>query len=165
MGGHYILFTSLWKMYPKKSTIFLIWVVNFQNCDAIKKSHYGFKAYPYPNILIPSANRTINVSILKFFFLNLMQKKKGGGKLVLPPSTFQSGEGDCPQLLCPWSGISEVRTADTYRASEFMSVRSFSGVWVAQSSVFCVTVFIIFWQPLNICLFVLLYLYIYIIYC
>ena len=73
-------------------------------------------------------------------------RKKGGGNLVLPPSTFQSGGGgDCPQLLFPWSGISEVRTADSYGASEFMSVWSFSGVWVAKSSVFCVyTVFIIF---------------------
>jgi hypothetical protein len=55
-------------------------------------------------------------------------QKKGGGELVLPPSTFQSGEGDCPQLIFPWSGISEVRTADSYGASAFMLVRSFSGV-------------------------------------
>jgi hypothetical protein len=82
--------------------------------------------------------------------------KKRGGKLVLPPSTFQSGLGDCPQLLFPWSG--EVRTANSYGASEFMSVRSFSGVCVAQSSVF--SVFVIICQPLNICLFVIpVYLY------
>jgi hypothetical protein len=81
-----------------------------------------------------------------------------GDKLVLPPSTFQSGEGDCPQLLFPSSGISEVRTADSYGAFEFMLVRSFSDICVAQSSVFCV--FVILCQPLNICLFVLLYLYI-----
>ena len=92
----------------------------------------------------------------------MREKKGGGGKLVLPPSTFQSGERDCPQLLCPGSGISGVRTADSYGVSEFMSVRSFSGVCVAQSSVF--SVFVIC-QQLNICLFVLLYLYIYIIYC
>ena len=117
----------------KKSTNFLIWVVNFQNCEAIKKSHYGFKTYPYPNFLIPLANWTIYVFHTKikkcFFFLNLMHKKgREEGKLVLPPSTFQSGEDDCPQLLFPWSSISEVRTADSYGASEFMSVRSFSGV-------------------------------------
>ena len=99
------------------------------------------------------------------FFLKFIMQKKKGGKLVLPPSTFQCEEGDCPQFLFPWSGISEVQNADSYGASEFMSVWSFSGVWVAQSSVFCVTVFVIFCQPLNICLFVLLYLYIYIIYC
>ena len=67
-------------------------------------------------------------------------RKKGGGKLDLPPSTFQSGEGDCPQLLFPWSGISEVRAADSYGASELMTVWSFSGVSisdsVSQSSVF-----------------------------
>ena len=35
--------------------VFLICLVYFQNCAAIKKkkkkSHYGFKAYPCPNIL------------------------------------------------------------------------------------------------------------------
>ena len=57
MDAHHIRFTSLWKMYNKN--IFLIWLVNFQNCVAIKKSHYDFKAYPYPHILITLANRTI----------------------------------------------------------------------------------------------------------
>ena len=32
---------------------------------AIKKSHFGFKAYPCPNILIPLAKWTIYASILK----------------------------------------------------------------------------------------------------
>jgi hypothetical protein len=63
-------------------------------------------------------------------------------------------KGSIYSFLCPWSGISEVRTADSYGASEFMSVWSFSGVCVAQSSVF--SVFVIFCQPLNICLFVYL---------
>jgi len=44
-----------------------------------------------------------------------------------------------------------------------MSARIFSGVCFAQSSVFCV--FVIFCQPLNICLLAMLYLYIYNIYC
>jgi hypothetical protein len=35
MSGHYILFTSIWKMYTKN--VFLIWLVNFQSCAAIKK--------------------------------------------------------------------------------------------------------------------------------
>jgi hypothetical protein len=73
---------------------------------AIKKSHNGFKTYSYPNILIPLANWTIYVSIKKLkknvFFFNFMREKGGGeGELDLPTSTFQSGEGDCPQLLCP----------------------------------------------------------------
>jgi hypothetical protein len=34
------------------------------------------------------------------------------------------------------SDISEIRTADSYGASEFMSVWSFSGVCVAQSSMY-----------------------------
>jgi hypothetical protein len=87
--------------------------------------------------------------VKKCVFLQFNERKKGGGKLVLPPSTFQSGKGDCPQLLCPWSGISEVQL-QTHGVSEFTSVRSFSGVFVAQSSVF--SVFVIFCQPLNICL-------------
>jgi hypothetical protein len=86
--------------------------------------------------------------------------RKKGGELVLPPSTFQNGEGDCPQHLCPWSGISEVRTADSYGASDFMSVRSFSGVCVAQSSVF--SVFVIFLSAikyLSLCFVIPVYLY------
>ena len=50
------------------------------------------------------------------------------GGISFATSTFQSGEGDCPQLLFPWSGISEVRAADSYGASELMTVWSFSGV-------------------------------------
>ena len=46
--------------------VFLICLVSFQNCAAIKKvSHYGFKAYPCPNILIPLAKCTIYAFILK----------------------------------------------------------------------------------------------------
>ena len=71
-------------------------------------------------------------------------RKKKGGELVLPPSTLQCVEGDCPQGLFPCSGISEVRTADSYGygASEFMLVWKLSDICVAQSSVFCV--FVIF---------------------
>jgi hypothetical protein len=35
------------------------------NCAAIKKSHYGSKAYPCPNIPIPLAKWTTYASILK----------------------------------------------------------------------------------------------------
>jgi hypothetical protein len=107
-----------------------------------KKSHW--RPLPY-----------IQISLylwLTGFFLKFYAKKRGSGghvKLVLPPSTFQSGKDDCPQLLRSSSGINGV--------SEFMPVRSFSGVCVAQ--IFCV--FVIYCQPLHICLFVLLNLYIY----
>ena len=67
------------------------------------------------------------------FYINLMQKKRKGAKLVLQPTTFQSGESNCPQLLHPWSGVIEVQTADSYRRSVVMSVQIFSGVSVAQS--------------------------------
>ena len=51
----------------------------------IKQSHYGFKAYPCSNILIPLVNLTIYASILKLksCFLKFNAKKKGG-KIVLP---------------------------------------------------------------------------------
>ena len=52
-------------IFMKNVHVLLILVVNFQNCEAIKKSHYRFKTYPYPNILISLANWTIYVSILK----------------------------------------------------------------------------------------------------
>ena len=112
MDAHYIWFAFLWKMYKKN--VFLI-----QNCAAIrKKSHYGFKAYPHPNILISLANWTTYMlpywSKNAFFFLSILMLN--GEELVLPPSTFQSGEGNCPQLLLPWGSICEVRTADSYRA-------------------------------------------------
>ena len=42
-----------------------VFLVYFQNCSNKKKSHYGFKAYPCPNILIPLAKWTIYASILK----------------------------------------------------------------------------------------------------
>jgi hypothetical protein len=41
-------------------------------------------------------NICFKTKVLKF-----NAKKKRGGGLVLPPSTFQSGKGDCPQLLFP----------------------------------------------------------------
>ena len=60
-----ILFTfgiHLYEICTKN--VFLICLVYFQNCAAIKKSPYGFKAYPCPNILIPLAKWTIYASIL-----------------------------------------------------------------------------------------------------
>jgi hypothetical protein len=55
-------------LYEKcTKNVFLICLVYFQNCAAKKKkkSHYGFKAYPCPNILILLAKWTIYASILK----------------------------------------------------------------------------------------------------
>ena len=43
---------SLHSAYIFMKNVFLICLVNFQKCAAIKTSHYGFKAYPFPNILI-----------------------------------------------------------------------------------------------------------------
>jgi hypothetical protein len=81
-----------------QKNVFLNCLVNFQNCPVIKKKgHYGFKVYPYPNILIHLVNWTTYMlpyrSKKAFIFLKFNTKKKeGGGKL--PPSTFQSGEGN-----------------------------------------------------------------------
>lgn len=65
-------------------------------CAAIKKSHYSFNVYHYPIILIPLGNWTFKCFYSKqtsLFFSNLMPK---GGNLVLPPSTFQTGEDNYP---------------------------------------------------------------------
>ena len=56
---------SLHLVYIFMKNVLLICLVNFQNCAAIKKSHFGFKAYPYPNIMISLANWTSYASILK----------------------------------------------------------------------------------------------------
>jgi hypothetical protein len=59
-------------------------------CSNKKKSHYGFKAYPCPNILIPLAKWTIYASILKkkFFFLKFNAKKEGKTISRLPWPKF-----------------------------------------------------------------------------
>jgi hypothetical protein len=37
-------------LYEKcTKNVFLICLVNFENCSNKKISHYGFNAYPYPN--------------------------------------------------------------------------------------------------------------------
>ena len=63
-----------------QKNVFLILLVNFQNCAAIKKKLQWFQNIP---LIIPFANWTIyNTSLLKVnkvFFLNLKRKKKGGG--------------------------------------------------------------------------------------
>ena len=56
---------SLHSVYIFMKNVLLIFLVNFQNCAAIKKKVTGFKAYPYPNIMIPLANWTSYASILK----------------------------------------------------------------------------------------------------
>ena len=46
--------------------VFLICLVYFQNCAAIKKKKsLWFQTYPCPNILIPLAKWTIHASIIK----------------------------------------------------------------------------------------------------
>ena len=128
--------------------VFLICLVHIFKTGAIKKK----KSLWFQSIPLAICFHTIVKK--KFVFLKFNAKT-----ISPPPSIFKSREGNCPQLFRPWSGISEVRTTDSYGASEFMSVRIFSCLSV---SVFWV--FVIFCQPLNICLFVMLYLYIYIIY-
>jgi hypothetical protein len=100
-----------------------------------KKGHYGFKAYPYPNILIHLVNWTTYMlpyrSKKAFIFLKFNTKKKGGQIATL---NFSKWGGKLSPVPSSMNGISEVRTADSYGASEFMSVRILSGVCVAQSS-------------------------------
>ena len=54
-----------------------------------------------PNVATKSIVTNTDESTFESYSTLNQQGGGGGGKLVLPPSTFQSGEGDCPQLLCP----------------------------------------------------------------
>ena len=51
------------KFVPKIYSLF-VWYIFKTAAIKKKKSHYGFKAYPCPNILIPLAKWTIYASIL-----------------------------------------------------------------------------------------------------
>ena len=123
-------------------------------CSNKKKSlwYQSIPKYPYTLGILDN--------ICFHFKLNA---KKGG--LVLPPSTFQSGEGYCPQLLAHEVVLVkfELQTHTQHLNSCRSGVLVVFGLRNLQFSVF--TVLVICCQPLNICFFVLLYLYIYIIYC
>ena len=132
MDAHYIRITSSWKMY-KQCIPYL--TGKFSKLCSNKKSHYGFKVYPYPNILLPG-QFMLPYYVIKAFFLTLMSKR-GGGKLVLPPQLLKVG-----RMIAPNSFTHKVRNSDWYRvhdsygASEFMSDQSFSGV-----NCLCCTIF------------------------
>ena len=125
-------------------------------CSNKKKSHYGFKAHPYPNILIPLANWTIYASILNknIFFLKFNAKRGEG--LVLQPSTFQNGEGNCSSFFA--HEVVLVKFKLQTHMEYLSSCRS--GFLVAL--VLLNLHFSVNSQPLNNsnCLFVMLYLYI-----
>ena len=74
--------------------VFLICLVNFQNCD------YGFKAYPYTIGYLDNICLQTNIVTI-FFFLNSMPKRGEVSKLVLPSSTFQSKGGQLPTAPSP----------------------------------------------------------------
>ena len=106
--AHYIRYTSLWKMYKKRYSLF-VWYI-FKTA-AIKKKSLWSQSIPlskYPYTL--GFHTRVKTG---FFSLNLMPKRG--------------------YYFGPWSGISEVLTADSYGASHFMSVWIFSCVCVAQS--------------------------------
>ena len=87
-------------------------------------------------------------------------KKRGIFSIeTIPPSIFKSREGNCPQLFHPWSGISEVRTADSYGASEFMSVRIFSCLCVSVFSFLGIPNFLSAIKYLSFCHVIFVYLY------
>ena len=74
--------------FAQKMYSLFVWYI-FKTAAIKKKSHYGFKAYPCPNILIPLAKWAIQYNICfhtivkKFFFLKFNAKK--GAKLFPPP--------------------------------------------------------------------------------
>jgi hypothetical protein len=93
--GHYILFTSLWKMYKKMYSLFE-WSI-FKT-EAIQKSHYRFKTYPYPNILI-STNMNSDApyeSAVRTSLMPLMGK--GAGDNHPPPSLWKVEGGKTNSL-------------------------------------------------------------------
>ena len=143
------------------SNVFLICLVYFQNCAAIKRKvtmaskHTVVKISLYPwlngQYMLPYQSKTV-------FSLNLMPKR-GQNYFALPPSIFKSREGNCSQLFRPWSGISEVRTADSYGASEFMSVWIFSCLCVSVFSFLGIRNFLSAIKYLSFCHVILVYLY------
>ena len=76
------------KFVQKMYSLF-VWYIFKTVAIKNKKSHYGFKAYPCPNILIPWLNGQYMLpyySKKSFFFLNLMPKR--GAKLFPPSLNF-----------------------------------------------------------------------------
>ena len=85
---------------------------------------------------------------------------KRGSKLFCPhPLQFLKVEGNFPQLFLPLSGISEVRTADSYGASEFMSVRICSCLCVSIFSFLDIRNFLSAIKYLSFCHVISVYLY------
>ena len=104
-------------------------------------------------------NICFHTKVKKVFFLNLMPKK-GGKAILLPPLKVE-------RAIVPSSFAHEVVLVkfqlQTHMEHLSLCQSGFLVVCASQSSVFWV--FVIFCQSLNNCLFVMLYLYIYIIYC
>ena len=113
---HYIRYTSLWNLY-KKCIPYLSGIFSIKKKVTMVSKHTLIQISLYPWL----TGKYILPYLSKQVFLLKFNAKKGG--TILSPWTFQSGEGNCPQLFRPWSGICEVWTADSYGTSEFMSVR------------------------------------------
>ena len=111
-------------------------------CSNKNKSHRSQSIYPCPNILIPLAKWTIYASILKSKSFFLKFKFKWGGPFAHEVVLMKF------ELQTHMEHLSSCQSG-------------FLVVCASQYSVFWV--FVILCQPLNICLFVMLYLYIYII--
>ena len=103
-----------------------------------------------------------HTKVKRFFPLKFNAKK--GGKTILPPLPQFLKVG---RAIAPSSFTHEVVLVKFELQTHMEHLSScqsgFLVVCASQSSDFWV--FVIFCQPLNICLFVMLYLYIYIIYC
>jgi hypothetical protein len=132
--------------------VFLICLVYFQNCAATKKKSLWFQS-------IPLSKWTMYASILKFFSLNLMPKRGQNS-----PQCLKVGRTIAPSSIAHEVVLMKFEL-QIHMVHLSWCQSGFLVVCASQSSVFWV--FVIFCQPLNICLFVMLYLYtgIYIIYC
>ena len=80
--------------------VFLICLVYFQNCAAIKKKKKK-------KVTMVSKHTLVQISLYPWlngqYMLPYYSKKKKGGQNYspLPPSIFKSREGNCPQLFRP----------------------------------------------------------------
>ena len=132
------------KFVQKMYSLFVWYIFKTAAIKKKKKKSLWFQSIPlskYPYTLGSMGNIWFHTKVNKFFFLTFNAKKGGQNYFPPPSSIFKSREGNCPQLFRPWSGISEVRTAYSYGASEFMSVRIFSCLCVSVFSFLGIRIF------------------------
>jgi hypothetical protein len=160
--AHYIRYTSLWNLFkkciPYLSGIFSKLCSNKKNPVTMVSKHTLVQISLYP---------WLNGQYMLPYYSVLSRTEKGYGiffllKFNALPQFLKVGRAIAPSSFA--HEVVLVKFELQTHMEHLSSCQSgFLVVCASQSSVFWV--FVIFCQPLNICLFVMLYLYIYIIYC